>query len=120
MLEVTAITNDPSQQHEIYLPNGESLYLDVVFHEQQNAWVIESMTYLDYTFHGIHIVDNTNLISQFSSKLPFGLACYSSNKLGPTFIDDFADKISTLYILTEEECEEIKSFFTVADYMEAA
>lgn len=112
MLEVSAITNDPYQVHEVYLPNGEPLGLTLKFHEQQYAWIIEEMTYKDYVFHGIKIVDSMNLLFQFSSRLPFGLACYSTNKIGPSFIDDFAEKISTLYILTQEECDQIKSFFT--------
>jgi len=112
MLEVSAITNDPMQEHTIYLPNGEPMGLKLKFLEAQYAWIIEELTYGDYTFYGINIVDSLNLLYQFSSKLPFGLACYSTNKLGPKFIDDFSDKISTLYILDEEEVGQIKSVFT--------
>ena len=112
MLEVTALTNDPAQEHEIYLPDGETLHLKVRFHEQQNAWVIEELAYKDIYLYGIHIVDSLNLLYQYSSKLPFGLSCASSNGIGPSFIDDFSDRISIMYILTEEECAEIKSFYT--------
>lgn len=112
MLEVSSITNDPVQEHEIYLPNGEVLELTLKFIEQQYMWIIESMTYQDRVWHGINIVDSINLFQQFSSRMPFGLACFSTNKLGPKFIDDFTDKVSTLYILTEEECAEIKKLFT--------
>lgn len=113
MFEVS-LTNDPYQYQQPYLPNGEPLELWIKFHEQQSAWIIETMTYKDYTFHGIKIVDNVNLLAQFSSKLPFGLACYSTNKIGPSLIDDFAEKISTLYTLTQEECDEIRQFYTGA------
>ena len=112
MLEISAITNDPMQEHEIYLPDGEPMGLKLKFLEQQYAWIIEKLTYGDYVFYGLNIVDSLNLLYQFSSKLPFGIACYSTNKLGPKFIDDFSDKISTLYILTQEECAEIKTVFT--------
>lgn len=112
MLEVTSLTNDPAQEHQVFLPDGEPLGLKIRFQEQQHAWIIEELKYKDVYIYGIHIVDNLNLLYQYSSKLPFGLSCASSNGIGPSFIDDFADRISILYILTEEECAEIENFFT--------
>ena len=112
MLEITALTNDPAQEHEVYLPDGEPLHLKLRFQEQQNAWIIEELQYKDIYLYGIRIVDSLNLLYQFSYSLPFGLSCASSNGIGPSFIDDFADRISIMYILTEEECAEIKQFYT--------
>lgn len=112
MKEVNSITNDPYQDHQVYLPNGEPLGLKIKFEEQQYCWFIEEMNYLGQMFYNLKLVDSMNLLFQYQSKLPFGLALYSSNKLGPMFIDDFSDGVSKLYVLTKEECDEIKRFFT--------
>lgn len=112
MLEVSSLTNDPYQEHEVYLPDGQPLGLKIKFQEQQYTWFIEEMTYQNYEFHGLKIVDSINFLYQYSSKLPFGMACFSSNKLGPMFLDDFSSGVSKLYILTADECAGIKTFFT--------
>lgn len=102
------------QEHQIFLPNGEKLGLKLKFVDQQYSWIIEELRYKDDYFYGIPVVDSLNMLDQFTYKLPFGLSCASSNGLGPTFIDDFADRISIMSIQTEEECKQIQEFFAGA------
>lgn len=105
MLQITSITNDPYQKQTLFLPNGEAFTFQIYFRPMQYGWFIETLTYQDFVLNGVRITNSPNILFQFMNKLPFGLACYSKANREPTQQDDFSSGASTLYVLTQEECQ---------------
>jgi hypothetical protein len=43
---------------------------------------------------------------QYMNQIPFGLACYSKQNREPSLQNDFLSGATSLYILSEAECQE--------------
>jgi len=110
MLQVTSITNDPYQKQTLFLPNGEAVTFLLYFRPMQFGWFIPELTYNDFVLKGVRVTNSPNILFQFMNQIPFGLACYSKENREPTLQDDFSSGASTLYILTEEECQAYLEF----------
>lgn len=106
MLRIASITNDPYQKQTIFLPNGKSMSMFLYFRPMQFGWFIPELTYEDFILKGLRICNSPNMLFQFMNQIPFGLGCFSKENREPTQQDDFISGNSTLYILTEEECQE--------------
>lgn len=112
MLEITNVTNDPAQVQNLVLPDGTSLKFQIRFVQQQLQWVIEELTYEEFTVKGITITTTPNALRKFKNILPFGLACFSEDGRDPQLLDDFSSGNCKLYIITEEEKEEYEDFLS--------
>jgi len=110
MLRITSLTNDPYQKHTLFLPNGNVFTMYLYFRPMQFGWFIPELTYEDFVLRGTRVTNSPNILFQFMNQLPFGLACYSKENREPTLQDDFTSGASSLYVLTEEECQEYLEF----------
>jgi len=97
------VTPDPSQKTTLILPDGSSFDLELVFMPMQYAWVITKLSYQTFTVCGIRVVCSPNLLFQFSTQLPFGLACFTVDNRDPSLIQDFSSGNAKLYVLTAAE-----------------
>lgn len=110
MLKITSLTNDPYQKQTLFLPNGETVVLYLYFRPMQFGWFIQKLQYGDFILNSVRITNSPNMLFQFMNKLPFGLGCFSKDNREPTQQDDFTSGASSLYILTEEECQAYLEF----------
>ena len=100
MLNITATTN---QKTTFTLPDGSLFSITLYFSDRQIGWFIKELTYNTFTLKGIRVTNSPNIMHQFSNKLPFGIACLSTNNLEPFLVDSFTSGVSTLYLLTATE-----------------
>ena len=62
--------------------------------------------------NNMRIVNSPNMLHQYRNKIPFGLACFSITQREPNLQDDFSNAASTLYILTEAECQAFTEYLS--------
>jgi hypothetical protein len=106
MFRVTSLTNDPYQKQTWFLPNGESVTVFLYFRPQQFGWFIQELVYKDFVLKGTRITNSPNILFQYMNQIPFGLACYSKQNREPSLQNDFLSGATSLYILSEAECQE--------------
>lgn len=76
----------------------------------QYGWFIDTLIYGDFTLNGMRITNSLNMLRQFKNKIPFGIACVSSEDIEPMFKESFRSGDSRLLILTESEVEEVEDY----------
>lgn len=106
------LTTAPLQVQTLILPDGSSLEMTIYFVPMQLSWFITNITYGAFQLNGIHIVNSPNMLNQFRSQIPFGIACYSTNNREPSQQQDFSSGASVLYLLTQAECQEYAEFLS--------
>lgn len=76
------------------------------------GWFINEISRNDFVLRGVRITNSPNILNQFRNKIPFGLACYSTDNREPAYQDDFSTGASKLYILSAEEVEEYAEYLS--------
>lgn len=103
MYKIQQITADPSQQQTLVLPNGAQIAFAMQYLPGQQAWAANVTYGSSFGLNGILLVNNPNLLQQWSNLIPFGMACFSSGAREPSQIQDFQSGYSALYILSAED-----------------
>ena len=99
------ITADSKQKHVIITPDGGAITIQIEYKPQQNGWFFTSIEYGDFTLKGIRICTSPNLLHQYINQIPFGFMVTSKENFEPTQQEDFFQKNSVMYLLSEEECQ---------------
>lgn len=110
MRTVQRWTQNALQQQTLVLPDGTAFTLQIYFRPIQKGWFINSLVYGAFSVYGLRITNNPNLLYQWRNKLPFGLACYSTDNREPSLIGDFESGASTLYVLTPAEMASLTKY----------
>ena len=110
MKELDQASNRPKQTFTVKIEDGSTFTMSIKYIEMQYGWFVENLTYGDFQINNMRICNSPNMFHQFRNKLPFGIACITSGNREPSFIEDFEEKESTLYLLTEEEVSEYEGF----------
>lgn len=110
MRQILGITTNPLQTQILVLDDGTSFTLTIYFRPLQQGWFINNLTYQTFILNGVRITNSPNMLYQFQNKLPFGLACFSTDNREPSLEEDFFSEASNLYILTQAECEEYAAY----------
>lgn len=76
----------------------------------QYGWFITNLTYQDFVLNGLRITNNPNMLYPWINQIPFGIGCFSSSQREPTQQQDFLSGASSLYLLTQDECEAYASY----------
>lgn len=103
MYKIDQISSNAIQTQKITLPDATTFDITIRFVPLQFGWFIDSLAYGDFTLEGYRIVTSPNILNQFINRLPFGLACFTSNNQEPTQQEDFSSGYANLYILTAAE-----------------
>ena len=108
MFLVTGISQYSYQKQRLILPNGDPILLTIQFKPLQFGWFITDLEYAPTSFvlEGARIVVSPNMLYQYKNKIPFGLACFTTNNQEPTQQQDFVSGFAKLYILSEAEVAE--------------
>lgn len=112
MYKINDILNYPLQTKILTLPTGEQLTITLYFVSMQNSWFIRELTYLDFIARNIKVVASPNLLRQFKNIIPFGLLCSSSQGRDPQLMPDFFSGANALYVLSEEEVDNLEESFS--------
>lgn len=103
MYLIQNISADPYQKQSLILPNGDRLVLTFYFSSMFYSWYISSMVHKNLTLNNIRIYNSLNILTQWSNRIPFGIACITQDNREPSLIQDFSSGVSKLYIIDQDE-----------------
>ena len=110
MLQIQNITDAPLQTQTLILPNGNSFSITMYYVPLQYGWFFTNITYQSFVLNTLRITNNGNMLYQWQEILPFGIACFSMSNREPTQQQDFLSGASSLYILTQAECQQYAAY----------
>lgn len=110
MQQLTNITDEPKQEMNVRLDNGDIITLRFEYVASQLGWYLD-IIYNDFesTFH--RITNCPNMIRQWRRILPFGIACTVKEESEPYFIDDFKNGRASFYVLSESDVQYVENTF---------
>lgn len=105
MQQIQGITNQPNQNMTVNLPGGTILVITMLYRDSQLGWFFTGINWNNgqWIENGRRIVTHPNMLRQYKSILPFGMACFTVNNREPTQLQDFASGASNLFILSAQE-----------------
>lgn len=106
------MTNDFLQDQKLILPDGSLVSIEIYFRPMQYGWFFNSITYGSWALNGFRIVNSPNMLHQFINQIPFGIACQTEGDREPQFQEDFAQNISSLYLLSQSEVFAFSDFLS--------
>lgn len=112
MLLIQQISNDPLQKQTIVLDDGTTFEITLYFRPLQLGWFIEKLVYKDFVLTGVRVCNLPNILKQFKSQIPFGIACFSTGDREPSQLEDFSSGNSNLYVLTTDEVLDYEAFLS--------
>lgn len=110
--ELSGLTDDPSQNYPITLPDGSLATFVFEFWPQQNGW------FYTKTWNGQtppfqdgweQLVVSPNVLRQWKNILPFGIACGTATGEDPTDQEDFVNGNCTLLLLNASDVVQVES-----------
>jgi hypothetical protein len=114
--KLTVIGNEPRQEFDIYLDNGEiySCLLEFISENlKENDEDKIGFWVLTLTYNNIKITQRklslvSNILETHSNILPYGIAIISDYDIEPRTISCFSNELTKIYIVTYEEIKEIR------------
>ena len=105
MTIITGLTDDPAQTNTVILEDGSTAILSLNYSPQQTGWFFG----IQYPFNGFVLTGQRlcafpNVLTQFSSKIPFGIACVTTNNTEPLGQETFVDGTTDMYLLNSNDC----------------
>lgn len=99
-------------QQRFFLSGNEGAKIEMVlrYMPTQEAWFVD-FTYEDVEIKGVRVVNSLNLLRNYRNLIDFGIQCDTVSGLDPYFPSDFADQSANLYLLTEDEVNNIEVEF---------
>lgn len=105
---LTELTDDYKQKYSITNEDNQTFDLLLEYIELQESWLF-SISYGDsFTLNNNRLVYSPNILRQYKNIIPFGLSVNTIDKSDPYFLSDFTSSRVELYVLTEEEVEQIE------------
>ncbi len=113
MLQITTLTNEPKQRHQLILENRETVNFRLYYSLRQQAWYFD-FEYKDLVVNCSKVVLSPNTLRNFRKIIPFGIGFMADSYVEPFSIDDFSSQRVKMYILNQTDVEEVEK--TVYDY----
>ena len=112
MTLIDNITSSPNQQMNLILPDNSVITdFTMTYMDNPQAWFM-SMTYGSFVINNFLVSVNPNMLSQFDGVIPFGIGCDTTDGYEPIFINDFSNGRASLYLLDEDDIEEVLETLT--------
>lgn len=108
MKQITEFTSSAFQTCKLPLETRESVDFKLYFAPTQLSWYFD-FTYNDIVSNGNKLSLGYNLLRAFKGLIPFGLLVEGDGNIEPFAIDDFSTGRVKVYILNQEEVDQIES-----------
>lgn len=112
---INGITEDPKQVLQVNLPDGSQFTFELFFRPQQAAWFFSvnwpgpAAGGPGLEMNGRHLVVSGNLLRQFRSLIPFGLAVFSPDNADPITQSCLSDGTVAVVLLNQADLSSIES-----------
>lgn len=101
------ITNDSNQKIKILFDDtSRNITLELIYRPTQTGWFV-NVEYENFICKGIRVCLSSNLLSQWSNVIPFGLMIVSADGQEPYFLEDFITDRVKIAVLNKEEVEKL-------------
>lgn len=107
MLQITTLTQNPKQTHRLTLENNNTVDFTLYFSARMQSWYYD-FTYQNTTVNCSKVTLTPNSLRNFKKILPFGIAFVGEGDIEPFQIDDFSSGRVKMYVLNEQEVEQIE------------
>lgn len=114
MQQITTLTNEPKQRHQLVLENNETVDFRLYYSARQQSWYF-NFTYKDLTVNCLKVVLSPNTLRNFKRLIPFGITFDTEGYTEPFQLDDFSSGRVKMYVLTSEDVEEIEQAVYLVD-----
>ena len=111
MKQINELTSQPWQKNTIVLEDNQTFDLTLQYVENQYSWFFSISYNNTFVLNNARLVSAPNLLRQHKNILPFGLFISTDDATDPYFINDFINARVTVYILTQEEVDEVETLF---------
>lgn len=106
MRKITEITESARQRLRIVGENNEQIDFTLTYRPTQQSWYFD-MDYEGKRISSKRLTNSPNVLNQLRNSLPFGIMCVVQDGSEPYFIDDFTTDRVQLYLLNNEEKEQV-------------
>ena len=106
------VTADPTQQQTLILDDGTRIDFTMYFRPMMYGWFFEKLVYGDFVLNSSRIVTSPNMLQQYKNVIPFGIACYTSDKQEPKLLQDFSSGYAKLYLLSAAEVIQLSEYLS--------
>lgn len=108
MKQILSLTANARQKFQTTLDNGDVVDFSLYYYPTQYSWFFD-FTYNDYTSNGNRVVLTPNALRHLKNIIPFGVAFLSEGLVEPFQLTDFSTQRVGMYILTQDEVQEIEN-----------
>lgn len=106
MYQITSLTKSNTQKFTVNISDVASVEIELQYFATQESWFI-SMTSGDFAIKNQRLCISKNFLDKYKNIINFGLMVKSLDGGEPLFQNDFTYPRIQLFILTDEEKEEI-------------
>lgn len=114
MQQITTITNEPRQRHQLVLENNETADFRLYYSIRQQSWYFD-ISYKDFTATCLKVVLSPNTLRNFKRLIPFGIAFSTDGYTEPFQLDDFSSGRVQMYVLNKEDVQQIEQDIYLVD-----
>lgn len=107
MHQITTLTNEPIQRHQLVLDNNDTVDFRLYFSSRTQCWYFD-FAYKELSVKCSKVVLSPNLLRNFRRIIPFGIAFASDGSTEPFRLDDFSSNRIKMYVLNSEDIESIE------------
>lgn len=110
MKRIQKVTADAFQKQTFVLDSGDVFEITLYYRPNQLGWFIWELVFGDFVLNNVRVCVSPNLLYQYQNKLPFGIACFSTDGREPTLQEDFESGAAKLYVLSPAEVAEYSAY----------
>lgn len=104
---ITQLTDNPMQTMKLVLDTKELVQFDLRFMPTQRSWYC-NIIYKEIELYGLKVALFPNILRHFKNMLPFGIAFTANDHVEPFKLDDFTSGRVQMYVLNQDEVEQIE------------
>lgn len=101
---ITSITNEPRQEFNITLDNGNIVKIYLYYYQSQYSWYFD-FEYNNYVSKGNKVVLSPNTLRHLRKKIPFGIGFIADTLAEPYSVNDFINDRVNMIFLNQEDVE---------------
>ena len=104
---ITDLSDDAKQLFKVQIENANVATLNFYYLPTQSGWFFD-ISYETFKATGLRLTNSPNVLSAYQNILRFGLGCQVIDGAEPYFVDDFVTGRVKLYILSNDEINEME------------
>lgn len=107
MKYVNKLTSDPFQTAFLTGNAGQRIRMDLRYNPTQKMWMAD-FALGGFVVNGISVVKSPNILRNYRNIIPFGITVTTADGQDPRNLEDFATQYAAMYLLTQDEVEELE------------